>query len=526
MAHTIKHYSTFSNDEDLSPDHQCVCCLIIANFQTYLSIMRWLISANIILISYEGVKGSQTPAAFVGSRPSHTPVIRQSAQVVANPKIGITTPGQSEKESIFKQRTSLSMGIRNILGLGKKPKDDDGKSDNPEDIKAALEAIKADLEAVTKEEAKAKAKPAPEKNKVQTTSKIKIPDVTKRNKVTSNNNRRRQEPSEPTSADTYGESVRDRINRVKSGHMTDEEKAAFLNSALTRTPPSSKGPPIRQKLPNESSSSSRRSSSASPFPKDALWNTLTSNGQSSKSGKSTARYGNINLTGNDDSAKRDYLNMVTNPDRFKSYAAMGGYRSSTASSSNVRPDSKGNVVDNLNMLDSMLDDDTDLDLASRLETAAIQKERMDAEAKAKRDEEERATKAKMQEEQQKRTEELRRMEQEKIAAKRTEEERRMKAEQDANEAEEKRLADLQAAQDAYWAKKLEEEKSRKESQLGKVEIELLEEKKRLEAEARLANAAKEAAKKAEIEQLREEERNREDPHESLVLKEVSFFNFF
>ena len=427
------------------------------------------------------------------------------------------------------------MGIRSILGLGKGSKDDKEKSENPEDIKAALEAIKADLEAVTAEEkraAKAKAKADPnskvkskpeqsKKKKInlmpETKPKIKIPERKKKTVA-------RSAPSEPTSATTYGETVRDRINRVKSGHMTDEEKAAFLNSALTRTPPGSNGPPIRQEIPAANGSSrGASSSSASPFPKDALWNTL-SNGKSSSSSSSSSsgnagRYGNTNLTGDSDSAKREYLDMVTNPDRFKSYAAMGGYRSKTPQASNSS--SKGDVVENLNMLDTPSADDNEADLASRLESAAILKEKQDAEAKARKEEEERTLEAKLQEEQRRRSEEMRRVEEERLAAKRAEEEAKVKAEQDAKDAEAKRIADMQAAQDSYWAKKLEEENARRDRSMAPQDKISLGEKMRSDAEARLAKAAMEASRKAEVERMREEERKREDPHESEILKEVS-----
>ena len=490
--------------------------------------MKWLVTANIILLSTEVyIEATQfsrvekKAACFVGSRPSHA-AIHHSTQMDANPYPTIG-PRISGNESACRQHTALSMGIRSMLGLGgKNPKDDDGKSENPEDIKAALEAIKADLEAVTAEENKT-AKAALKKKKLKAEVKIKIPEVQKKKKIT-NSRLKQQETAEPTSADTYGETVRDRINRVKSGQMTDEEKAAFLNSALTRTPPGSNGPPIRQAIPSVNSSSPKRSSSASPFPKDALWNTLVSNGKSSSSGNSSTKYGNVNLTGNDDSAKREYLDMVTNPDRFKSYAAMGGYRSSTASSDSdsVEEDSKGNVVEDMNMPDVPVLDDPEGGLASRLQSAAIQKERQDAEAKAKKEEEEMAHKAKLQEEQRRRAEESQRIEEEKLAAKRAVEEEKLEAEQNARKAEDKRLADMEAAQDAYWANKLVEENSRKERSLSKEEKASLEQQRRLETEALLASAAKEAAKKAEIEMLRDEERRREDPHESVILKEVSF----
>ena len=49
----------------------------------------------------------------------------------------------------------------------------------------------------------------------------------------------------------YEEDTQDRIRRMTGGGMTDEEKQAFLNTALTSSLPRAKprGPPIRQKIP-------------------------------------------------------------------------------------------------------------------------------------------------------------------------------------------------------------------------------------------------------------------------------------
>lgn len=529
--------------------------------------MKWLVLAATILISLEtSVEAfqfsSQSQVWFANNIPSaskrtvtgvptqHSKLMDANSYFSIGPKPRTYNGMYNDEPS---SSTALSMGIRSILGLGRnnnKKNDDDGKSENPEDIKLALEAIKRDLEAVTAEEKKNKKKAsvATKKKKTQKVNaakaennvnananvpKIKVPEIKKKMLQRNIGRVQKEVVAEPTSADTYGETVRDRINRVKSGHMTDEEKAAFLNNALTRTPPGSNGPPIRQAIPSPGDysrgSNSGSGKSASPFPKDALWNTIVSNGQSSNSSGqgSSSRYGNMNLTGNNDSAKREYLDMVTNPDRFKSYAAMGGYRSSSASADSVDGDGdgdndgKGKVVENLNMLETPNVEDAEGDLASRLESAAILKEKQDAEAKAKKEEEEKAKQAKFQEEQRRRADEIRRFEEEKVAAKRAADEEKMNVERHAIEAEKKRLSDMQAAQDAYWANKLEEENSRKEKLLSVDEKRSMEEERRMEAEARLAKFAREAAKQAEIEALREAERKREDPHESEILKEVS-----
>lgn len=486
--------------------------------------MKWLIPAAALLLSTEVdalnvYSYKSSISCFVGSQPSR--ISTQSKQSNANICSSFLTNRKylpSPHEHTTRYGTALPMGIRNILGLGKRSnkEEDNERSENPEDIRAALEAIKADLEAAADESKRQKKAPKQEKIKTEAI----LPDLKKEKKKRPAVTKRKQQQVEPTTATTYGETVRDRINRVKSGHMTDEEKAAFLNNALTRTPPGQTGPRIRQEIP-PANGRKQASSSATPFPKDALWNTVIGNGKSSSAtGGSPSRYVDYSLKGKDDSAKREYLDMVTNPDRFKSYAAMGGYKSKANDSLDEnKPKTNGDVVDNLTMLDTPAPEETEDDLAKRLESAAILKEKQDAEAKAKKEEEEKARKAQLQEEQRKRSEEIRRLEQEKLAAKRAEEEKAREAEEEARKAEEKRLSDMQAAQDAYWAKKLEEENARKEKLLTPQEKALLEEKRKQDAAAALASAAREAAKQAEIEMLREEERLREDPNESEILEE-------
>ena len=120
-------------------------------------------------------------------------------------------------------------------------------------------------------------------------------------------------------------------------------------------------------------------------------------------------------------AKKDYLDMVTNPDRFKSYAAMKG---TTRTGSGSRPQSvqpqsqiQPPVLEDTNDMDVKINTDVDMDtgtdtlepneqtqrqppptsykpdntntnsstLASRLEEAAILKEKRDAETKLQKD---------------------------------------------------------------------------------------------------------------------------------------------
>ena len=487
--------------------------------------MKCLTPAVALLLSGEAGASQLYPrdrnaACFVGSRPSR--VVSQSKQKLdaSSYFIGKPSPCHHAHGNTSRQDTALSMGIRNMLGLGKKKNDDDDKdetSQNPQNIRLALEAIKADLEAVVinEEEKKAK-KNAPKAVPVKPKAEEPVAEVKKPKKK----NMPPPVHVETTSATTYGETVRDRINRVKSGQMTDEEKAIFLSNALTRSPHGDKGPTIRQEIPSASGTMSRsRSSSASPFPKDALWNSMIGKGNqappSASKPKSYSR--SVPLNGKNDSAKREYLDMVTNPDRFKSYAAMGGYRSSSASANKVDPN-KGDVVDNLNMIDTPAPaEPPDNALANRLESAAILKEKQDALAKVLKDEQQKTQAARFKEEQLQRAEELRRMEDEKVAAKQAKQQQISMREQEARQAESQRLADMQSAQDDYWSKKLGEENARKDRLLSAGEKERREIQRKQEDRVRYAQ---ETAKQARIEQLREEERLREDPHESEILKEV------
>lgn len=421
-----------------------------------------------------------------------------------------------------RDNTSLSMGIRSMLGLGKKTKEDDDKekSENPQDIKKALEAIKADLEAVEEEESK-----KPKRKGISIMGRTSSTNDSKKKSNSLLNRKKDDEASEkvrPSSDGSYGETVRDRINRVKQGQMTEEEKAAFLNAALTSSP---KGTPMK---PQKKSESSKATPKNPNLPQEALWNTIgkTSSSKRDEKGGGSAY---SRLPDKDDEAKREYLEMITNPDRFKSYAAMGGRRASSASANSVASstntpsvEEKNEVVDNLGMLDAPIGTEIDADMAAKLEAAAHAKEIKDAEARAKKEEEERIFEEKRREDQRKRIQEIRKEAEAKLAAERAEQEKLLNSEREKREAEKKRLEDMQAAQDEYWKKKLEEEKERKERAMSVQEKARLAEQRKQEKTAELAAAARKAAKQAEIEMLREEEAAREDPHEAHILEEVSF----
>ena len=475
--------------------------------------MKWLIPAATLLLSVE------SNASLSSSHACFAPNARPPMKQKHSSTFQIMEPSEKSVNVINRDNTSLSMGIRSMLGLGKNTKEnDDGeKSENPQDIKKALEAIKADLEAVEEEESK-----KPKRKGISIMGRTSSTNDSKKKSNSLLNRKKDDEASEkdrPSGDGSYGETVRDRINRVKQGQMTEEEKAAFLNAALTSSP---KGTPMNPPKKSESSKAPPKN-----LPQEALWNTIgkTSSSKRDEKGGGSAY---SRLPDKDDEAKREYLEMITNPDRFRSYAAMGGRRSSSASANSVASstsspsvEEKNEVVDNLGMLDVPIGTEADADMAAKLEAAAHAKEIKDAEARAKKVEEDRIFEEKRREDQRKRIQEIRKEAEAKLAAERAEQEKLLNSEREKREAEKKRLVDMQASQDEYWKKKLEEEKERKERTMSVQERARLAEEREQEKAAKLAAAARKAAKQAEIEMLRKEEAAREDPHEAHILEEVS-----
>lgn len=130
-----------------------------------------------------------------------------------------------------------------------------------------------------------------------------------------------------------------RIRRVKSGGMTEEEKLSFLNAALTSTSPAKKprGPPIRQQIPGledevtvgENSRVKKASGSVKGgnSKTDNLWNAITGKGTGKLSAGGKSEYvpvSSLILDGKlkNEEAKRQWIDSVTNPDRFASFSSM------------------------------------------------------------------------------------------------------------------------------------------------------------------------------------------------------------
>lgn len=289
------------------------------------------------------------------------------------------------------------------------------------------------------------------------------------------------------------ESIKDRLNRVRSGKMTEDEKQAFLRTALSAKDTATSRKPLRQRLPDETVEGNRPASgnNATPFP------TLLKN-VASTWGKNDTRASEVPLRSwrdgakmKDQQKKRDYFAMVTDPNRFHTYKSSKVTAPGNATEYDVvhdgviRPqidmeEEETTAVEQLGMEEQetiVVGDDDDEskeyehmgqaagDLGTRLETAAIALE----EAAKAREQERLETEKRLEKqrlEQKQRLEELRikqQLEMEKreleLKAKKREEEEVMAREIEKRRREEEaRRRELMEAQDTYWAKKLQAER--------------------------------------------------------------------
>jgi hypothetical protein len=128
------------------------------------------------------------------------------------------------------------------------------------------------------------------------------------------------------------ESVQERINRVKAGKMSEEEKQAFLKTSLSGAASDSKS---SRRLPLRPPSAERESyyGVASPFPGDPILRSIAGQKEKDESEQPPATGAQnfiMDKIGIDSQKKkRDYLDMVTNPNRFDIYrtaatARLGG----------------------------------------------------------------------------------------------------------------------------------------------------------------------------------------------------------
>jgi len=272
------------------------------------------------------------------------------------------------------------------------------------------------------------------------------------------------------------ESVQERINRVKSGKMTEEEKFAFLQSTLKTGGSAGDGT-----LSSSSSSSARRfpglikehwgdleagaaavssknkrkkQSNASPFPSDSILRNFArgkeknNNGTGAGAGASGGLFptspDNVLLNAGLDSQKkkREYLDMVTDPERFQRYKLATPAPSSGASSANNAP--------------------LPPDLGARLGAAAMANESL----RQQQQQQQQESNSMDRYEYEQRAEEVARQQQAEAARKETDllmrrrqnEQAKLKEEDQKKESEKERLNELMKAQEAFWAKKLAEER--------------------------------------------------------------------
>jgi hypothetical protein len=119
----------------------------------------------------------------------------------------------------------------------------------------------------------------------------------------------------------HRETTQERINRVKAGHMTEAEKKAFLRTALTAgNTPESRLPlvgdgdaatgPAAGNNGNAKGGSGKRFF-ASPFPSDSILRNFARG--SAGPGSEVSPASDLDSQ----KKKREYLDMVTDPDRFK-----------------------------------------------------------------------------------------------------------------------------------------------------------------------------------------------------------------
>ena len=253
------------------------------------------------------------------------------------------------------------------------------------------------------------------------------------------------------------ESAQDRINRVKSGQMTDEEKAAYLRTALSAGSGISR-PPLK---PKSTQLEDDLKSKASPFPGDPIYRSIAG-GKQVEPAKLTNEL--VDRVGLDmQKKKRDYLDMVTDPHRFDVYR----------NSASRLPKEKGD--DSVNPPPSAAPMPSDL--GERLGAAASaaeeqRKKKLAMEAQKREEEAKRQAEVakRMQEDQRRRQEEMAKRLREK-----KEQEEELAAQEQAR-AQQKRKEQQEAmmkAQEEYWAKKLAAERQAKQKESEKVQRQTL-----------------------------------------------------
>jgi phage-related minor tail protein len=305
------------------------------------------------------------------------------------------------------------------------------------------------------------------------------------------------------------ETVKEKLNRVRSGMMTDDEKQAFLRTALSAKDKSTPRTPLRQKLPDDRVEGDRSAgSNATTFP-TLLKNVASGWGKNeTRAGEQPLRNWKDGVQMSDQKKKREYFEMVTDPNRFHTYKSSVVTKPGNAteptefhdgvilpllfdedieeneesmSVPEVEQDNKGEGYEQKAKVAE--------DLGSRLEKAAAAQE-VAAKAKEKKRLEKEKRLEEQRLEQKRRIEELHKKQQlelEKkeleLKAKKREEELAMEMERERKRREEKaRRREMEAAQDAYWAKKLRAEREARIENMSQKQKEDFDKQEALEAQ--------------------------------------------
>ena len=295
------------------------------------------------------------------------------------------------------------------------------------------------------------------------------------------------------------ESVQERINRVKAGKMTPEEKEAFLKAALSTGNTPETRLPLRQPLPINDMDDVQ--SNASPFPEDPILRSIAGGKEPAAAKLSKQLIDKVGI--DSQKKKREYLEMVTDPHRFDVFRkrpSSARLNPSSPASGRISgdpsleetqqtPDQVDTTIssDMESVMDtkSLEKDSSEIpsetpkdkiapssDLADRLEAAAIvqeqqrkqqeeEKQRLALEAKEKK----RQAAAKAEEEERRRQEILTQREMEYRERRRLEEEEAARESAKMKEEEAKRLKALMDAQDSYWQKQLAKERELRKKEL-------------------------------------------------------------
>ena len=376
-------------------------------------------------------------------------------------------------------RIELSMGLRSFIskkvrGNKEEPSDNNNNNNNKKKKAPAAPTKAATSKQGTEATATARKTATEKQQQAQ-----KAAGLAAMNKVPNNSNTKKvtRMGTDPTTgeidvATQLGpETVQERIQRIKRGDMSHSEKEAFLKSALsTGATPESRLPMMT------SSSASSQSSSASPFPTDSI---LRNMAMGSKAGNKdeAALLEQQQPVMDSQSKKQQYLDMVTDPNRFQTYQSGGSASKSNAAL--VEEDNKVAVpVPNI-----------PVDLGARLGAAAMEDEKRQKELRAQREVQDK-TVERQRLEREKRLAEATRQRQDELAQREAELIQRRKAQetkaqqelQRKQQEQESRQAEMMKAQDDYWTRKLAAEKQGATKATGEEEAEEEEQEEQVEEE--------------------------------------------